>query len=479
MMLEQPFPEAELAELWAHLQPEFRNVGWLPNHWPPPTPGWLITPLETIPLLLAELPARETLKPVFCLCQDQWLPLRETLYARYVDVPYLVRALQAAALSESSAALRVHLFSPERAWRFSAAADDAAFGKDKLTTEEPESFARPRVLDDPSALESNSAMVDGRPGASFGLTAGKELGDWLKRWENEIGATADLSRPEVRALLHTMGLCRVQQALARPGDAPELFPPAVWRPCTGSPLTAAGDIDRQVDIDRHEFVHWRRPADFIRRSIENCPAHWLPEKARALKVLEQIGNPENESHLLTLRRMLSEWTLLSNAKFEADCFAQALCSEEELRQAWRLALTRPIHVAAATGGAAGLAQQPIEVNCLRDSPARFSEWVREIFRYWRAYVERELITALEAGELAMQADWLNPPPEQATRQTMRQHYLRGGMATSLRVTTRDQEERARCWTILTTQAMKLADAAPELSRDEENLADFWIGERST
>lgn len=472
MMFDQPFPEAELAALWARLQPSFRNVGWLPNHWPPPTPGWLITPLEAIPLLLAELPGREALKPVFCLCQDQWLPVRETLYARYVDVPFLVRALQAVALSESSTALRVHLFSPKRAWRFSAATDTASPGQG-ASTADLERFARPRELDDPPLAADDSAPVDDHASNAFGLAAAQELHDWLRRWENEIGATAGLAKQDVRALLHTLGLCRVHQALTRPGDAPELFPPAVWRPTEGGPLTAGGEIDRR------EFVHWRRPADFARRIIDSCPAHWLPEKAHALEVVGRIDDPDNESHLLSLRRMFSEWTLLSGGKFEAACFAQALCTEEELRRAWRLALTKPIHVAAATGGAAGLAQQPVELNCQKDSPGRFPEWVRAIFEYWRAYVERELIAALEAGDFALQADWLNPPPEPATRQTLRRHYLRGGLATSLRIACRDEEERLRCWTILSAQALKLAYTAPELCSDEENLADFWIGERST
>ncbi|MBN1518172.1 hypothetical protein JXA32_16540 [Candidatus Sumerlaeota bacterium] len=466
------FPDQQLHDLFQELIPDFQRAGWLPAGVPDPQAGWLMTPADTIPLLLLELPADQNIIPVIVITLDEFTPDEERLYSNYVDVPSLARGIQSQLALKHPSQLRLFIYAPSRGWHYSGKRDQAIplhIGAN-LSSAELDStlrwYAAPR-----------SDRISDEPAPKIWA---RELQGWLRKWENELAPeaaaleqrrgqqppTGEAARM-VRELLQLMALCRVYRHSRDCSYRPGALPPVHFVPL---------DDDDEARWGIPAIDEWKHPLSIISDMLQSVPAQWLPGCEPWLTRLAQWSSLINDVQNRLFQRLLSEYTLLTAQKFAPRVFADAFCTEEELRRAWKMAITHPVRIASSVGATDGETVETIHLDSKVESPGRFADWIEMLYDFWNMYLQTEMSNLHQAQYFPVQTDILNPLPETLDYNQLFAHYMKNGMARSLRIHCACGEEGGRCRIILSALSMGLMHSRSPLKKAEKNLAFAWLGE---
>ena len=463
---DQEFTYSDLSSIFDHFKPELNNAGWLPQNFQEILRGNLQTPLQTIPVLTCQAPDNHGLRLVIIAVPDDFFPTEKSLFAHFIDVPYLVRACHWQ-FAENCETTRILVLHKEKAWLYHA-------GRDQIVPINPIADNMMLMEIDRAgkwaAAPSDHTNSDDSPEQILA----RDFSDFLRHWDGELGPEiSTFAEPgESGSMLSTeflltLCLCRCYFSLKTPGFVPELFPPANYSSHTQA-------LSSEILKDQK----WLNPVHWLQSLLDSVPAHWIPEKCRFEKLLQKMTESITEPQILLLRRFISNFVLLSRQKFKPETFVQALCNTEERHQAWKLAITNPIRVNSGIGSPDGQAPTSLYFSSKSDSPGRLPEWIEKITKFWQDYLEVQLMMPKGEDSVALQTDMLSPLPIELDRKNILGHFMQRGIASSFSVKVIDEHERRRFRIMLTAISMQHMFKHPILSGQDENLAPYWLGESS-
>ena len=461
---DQEFTHSDLSSIFDQLKPELNAAGWLPQNFQEVLKGYLQTPFEAIPVTICQAPDNLGLRLVIAVVPENFFPDEKSLFAHFIDIPFLVRACHKQ-FAENHSSARILTLGSENGWLYHA-------GRDQVIPVAPIADNMQLVeMDRPgkwAAAPSAHTNSDDSPEQILA----RDFADFLRHWEGELGPeisefaeAGESGQMLTTEFLLTLCLCQTYCGLKESNYVPELFPPAIY-----------SNHNKPLSTDIAKEQSWLQPVHWLISLLEKTPAHWLPEKPRFENLLNKMMATISEPQILLLRRFISSFVLLSRQKFKPEIFVQALCNTEERHRAWKLAITNPIRIPNSLGNPDGQAPHSLEFSTANDSPGRLPEWIDRLAHFWQSYLEINLMLPACDEAVGLQMDMLNPLPSETNRKNILGHFMQRGLASSFSVNYDDEPERRRFRYMLTALSMQLMFKHPILRERDENLALYWLGD---